>query len=186
MGGPRIAAGRSAAEPGPPRLKAAPRWEGSIDPRLKAQAKAIAEAIPQELSRRRTRVSAPPPAHSVLPSVGGLEDNLAVSDHGDRVPDQQDTPLVDGYSRRRSPRKTALSNAKIVCPNDRRGIDCRIIDTSDSGALLSVDNSYVIAEMFVLYDFGEYAPHEKYTKMPHRQCQLVWRKRNKVGVKFVD
>lgn len=40
-------------------------------------------------------------------------------------------------------------------------------------------------ESFLLYDFGQKKPDNMIARMPHKSCETVWRKRNKMGVRFI-
>ncbi len=90
-----------------------------------------------------------------------------------------------GVARRLSPRASTQVNAKIYNPKDGLTVDCLILDTSSSGALLFLDHSGALPETFELYDVGHVEPGEPFLHLPHQTCQQVWRKRNKMGVTFI-
>ncbi len=88
--------------------------------------------------------------------------------------------------RRLNPRIPTQKNAKIYCPIDKVNIDCLILDTSKSGALVFLDYSGELPETFDLFDIGDQQSGDVFTHLPHKKCKCVWHKRNKMGVKFVD
>ncbi len=95
-------------------------------------------------------------------------------------------PVSAGELRRLNPRTPTQKNAKIYCPIDKINIDCLILDTSKSGALVFLDYSGELPETFDLFDIGDQQSGEEFTHLPHKKCKSVWHKRNKMGVKFVD
>ncbi len=95
-------------------------------------------------------------------------------------------PVSAGELRRLNPRTPTQKNAKIYCPIDKINIDCLILDTSKSGALVFLDYSGELPETFDLFDIGDQQAGDEFTHLPHKKCKSVWQKRNKMGVKFVD
>lgn len=91
-----------------------------------------------------------------------------------------------GVFRRLSPRTSTQKNAKIYCPIDETNIDCLILDTSQSGALVFLDHTGELPDDFDLFDIGDQKSTDAFTHLPHKKCRCVWRKRNKMGVKFVS
>ena len=87
---------------------------------------------------------------------------------------------------RLSPRIPTRKNAKIHSPSDDLTVDCLILDTSDTGALIFLDYSEDLPETFDLYDVGNQKSGEAFDHLPCSTCKQVWRKRNKMGVRFID
>jgi hypothetical protein len=81
------------------------------------------------------------------------------------------------YEARSSKRRMVLHGARLA------GIDgsvlegCRLVDISAGGARLEVDNPAGLPDQFVLLLSRDGALH--------RQCAVVWRSENSVGVEFV-
>lgn len=90
-----------------------------------------------------------------------------------------------GVFRRLNPRTSIQKNAKIYCPIEKTDFDCLILDTSQSGALVFLDYTGELPETFDLFDIGDQKSSDQFTHLPHKKCECVWRKRNKMGVKFV-
>lgn len=77
---------------------------------------------------------------------------------------------------RRSQRRRALKKALIVYRGGHCTIGCRIVDTSDAGALLKPADVTMCPKEFVLKpDAG-----------PSRSCEVVWRHGELVGIRFLD
>jgi hypothetical protein len=77
--------------------------------------------------------------------------------------------------RRHSRRSRSLLGGKIVFREGRCSMRCLILDISDEGALVQPDDIFLCPKHFELQPrLG--AP---------RQCELVWRKGNKIGVRFL-
>ena len=55
------------------------------------------------------------------------------------------------------------------------GMDCLIRNVSDKGALLEIDSAVVTVDEFDLVILPEYL---------NRKCRVVWRKPNRIGVRF--
>ncbi len=89
-----------------------------------------------------------------------------------------------GSLRRMSPRRYTQKNAKIYCPNSKANVDCLILDISKTGALVFLDHSGDLPDTFALYDIGDLRADEEFVHLPHKNCRVVWRKRNKLGVAF--
>lgn len=153
--------------------------------RKKTQAKAIADAIAEA---EANGLEAPTDLPQVDPV---LTENHSLRPEGGAAPQPKkkksaEPSAEDGYSRRISPRKPASNNGRIVGTTDRRGINCEILDISETGALIRVAGDVSLSERFFLYDFGNREASDMVAKMPRRSCLIVWRKRNKMGVKFVE
>jgi hypothetical protein len=77
--------------------------------------------------------------------------------------------------RRRNPRRRALKRAVIVFRRGYCTMGCHVLDISDTGALLKPADIVLCPAEFVLKpDIG--APHD---------CEIVWRKGELIGVRFV-
>ena len=117
--------------------------------------------------------------HAIYAAPVGVETDPAPE------PSNTEEPEPSGVARRLSPRAPTQANAKIYNPKDGLTVDCLILDTSPSGALLFLDHSGELPDTFELYDVGSVQPGEPFLHLPHQACQQVWRKRNKMGVTFV-
>jgi hypothetical protein len=81
-------------------------------------------------------------------------------------------PTVD---RRRIPRRRALLSARIVFRNGYCSMGCLILDVSDTGALLKPDDINLCPAKFVLKPRFD----------PPRNCEIVWRKGEMLGMRFL-
>ena len=80
-------------------------------------------------------------------------------------------------NRRSEPRRKVARTATILEQAAPTPIPCVVLDVSASGARLDVDASATLPQHFKLLidvDGSE------------RQCEVVWRKENAVGVRFCD
>ncbi len=102
------------------------------------------------------------------------------------TPPAKTAAVSPGTLRRLSPRTSTQKNAKIYCPINKINIDCLILDTSKTGALVFLDYNGELPETFDLFDIGDQQSQDEFTHLPHKKCKSVWQKRNKMGVKFVD
>ena len=76
--------------------------------------------------------------------------------------------------RRQSPRRRVLKGALIVFRRRQCSMRCRILDLSDTGALLAPMDVLLCPKEFVLKpDVGE-----------PRNCEVRWRKADRLGVRF--
>jgi len=93
-------------------------------------------------------------------------------DEFERREDFRDT----GPSRRQHARSRTLKSAQIVYNNASCLADCTVINTSEGGAALQLN------------DFLEYPP--KFLLKVHRgadhRCEVCWQRGNKMGVRFVE
>lgn len=87
---------------------------------------------------------------------------------------------------RLSPRTPTQKNAKLHSASDDLTVDCLILDTSETGALIFLDHDGALPDTFDLYDLGHQKSGEAFTHLPCKACKQVWRKRNKLGVRFID
>jgi hypothetical protein len=85
--------------------------------------------------------------------------------------------LRNGFpDRRGSHRRRVLKSALIVFNKGHCTLGCQILDVSDTGALV------MPADMFL-------CPRDEFVLKPRvgssRDCEVVWRKMDKVGVRFI-
>ena len=82
----------------------------------------------------------------------------------------------DFPDRRGSHRRRVLKSALIVFNKGYCTLGCQILDVSDTGALV------MPADMFL-------CPRDEFVLKPRvgssRDCEVVWRKMDKVGVRFI-
>ena len=79
-----------------------------------------------------------------------------------------------GVQRRQSPRRKVMKGALIVFQQGQCSMRCRILDLSDTGALLAPADVFLCPTEFVLKpDVGE-----------PRNCEVRWRKADRLGVQF--
>lgn len=85
---------------------------------------------------------------------------------------------VQDYSRgrRNSARRTFGYPARLQFAGDAQPIACVIVDISEAGAQLQLLEAVDIPNEFVLL-IGGHADVQ-------RRCRLIWRSRNKIGVRF--
>jgi PilZ domain-containing protein len=76
--------------------------------------------------------------------------------------------------RRNQERKPSEDSARIVFDEPGSAMDCTIRDISDDGACVEVSNTRLIPSLFTLV----------LSSGARRFCQVAWRTRNRVGVKF--
>ena len=74
-------------------------------------------------------------------------------------------------------RQRTLEPGFIVTHSDASGIGCTIRDFSDSGARLRVENGYQLPPTFKL---------KTETDPVGNHCEVVWRKSDEVGVRFIS
>ena len=77
--------------------------------------------------------------------------------------------------RRRAHRQRALISARIIFRNGYCSMGCLILDISEEGALLQPDDIILCPKTFMLRPRFD----------PERQCEVAWRKGNKIGVRFL-
>jgi hypothetical protein len=76
---------------------------------------------------------------------------------------------------RRAPRERTYKAGRIGLPGKRPVIGCLVRNLSQGGANLQLPDQHYVPDAFTLvFDSGE----------PSRQCQVVWRGRAHIGVKF--
>ena len=77
--------------------------------------------------------------------------------------------------RRRSRRRHVRRRARVITSQGNNRVSCRIVNLSNTGAMLASSQLHLCPEEFVLKPyFGK-----------HRTCQGVWRKEPNVGVRFI-
>jgi hypothetical protein len=93
----------------------------------------------------------------------------------DLKPDATLPGAAPSFERRRNPRRRALKRATIVFSKGYCTMGCHILDISETGALLKPSDIFLCPNEFVLKpDIGS-----------PRDCEVVWRKGEMVGVRFV-
>ena len=85
------------------------------------------------------------------------------------------SPSMNAQKERSTARKRMLKGAKITFRRRTATIDCTVRDISDGGARLLLASVIGIPDSFELTIPGE----------PVRQCRLIWRKSEQIGVAFV-
>jgi hypothetical protein len=79
-----------------------------------------------------------------------------------------------GSQRRQSPRRQVIKGALIVFKQGNCSMRCRILDLSETGAMLAPIDILLCPREFVLKpDVGE-----------PRNCEVRWRKADRLGVPF--
>jgi hypothetical protein len=82
-------------------------------------------------------------------------------------------PLVE---RRLSPRRRALLGAQIVFRDGNCSMACHVVSISSSGATLEPSDIFLCPAKFELIARFE----------TPRKCEVIWRKGNRVGVRFIE
>src|SRR5437773_4470269 len=80
-----------------------------------------------------------------------------------------------GPDRRRRDRRRVLKSAMIVFNSGYCTLGCQILDVSDSGALVMPADAFLCPAEFVL----------KPRVGSPRDCEVVWRRGEKVGVRYI-
>ena len=84
-------------------------------------------------------------------------------------------PSEPGSQRRQSPRRQVIKGALIIFKQGNCSMRCRILDLSDTGAMLAPTDIVLCPREFVLKpDVGE-----------SRNCEVKWRKPDRIGVQFL-
>ncbi len=111
-----------------------------------------------------------------------MEAALAASDKtastrpaGVAEPNQGDTEHAGDPNRREHPRHATLKSGTIVDDGTGDETACVVMNLSDSGAALRVNDGFVCPQEFTL----------KIQSEPTRRCQVCWRHGAKIGVKFL-
>ena len=109
--------------------------------------------------------------------AAALEDDDAVPVRavGDEL-DRREGFRDAGQSRRGQPRMRTLKTAQIVYSNANCVADCTIVNTSDGGAALKLNDYFECPAKFLL----------KVHRGPTYRCEVCWQRGNKVGVRFVE
>ena len=82
-----------------------------------------------------------------------------------------------GADMRTAPRQQVIEPCFIVTHGETKGVECTLRDFSDCGARLSIENSYALPLHFKL----------KTPSDPDGfRCEVVWRKSEEVGIRFID
>ena len=101
-----------------------------------------------------------------MPTRPDLAESLSVA-----IKERRKTRRIE---RRKSHRKGPLTRGTIVYGNERCTMDCVVLNTSDGGAWLVPANLRKCPDKFSLI----------ITDQPAHDCEVVWRDRDSVGVKF--
>lgn len=91
------------------------------------------------------------------------------------TPAEQTTRAPVEIDRRRAHRHRALMTGRIIFRDGYCSMGCLILNISDEGALLQPDDIFLCPKSFTL---------KLRTDSP-RQCQTIWRKGGKAGVRFL-
>jgi len=83
--------------------------------------------------------------------------------------------LPEVIERRHSHRSRSLLGGQIIFHDGNCSMGCLILDISDEGALVQPDDILMCPKTFVL----------KPRLGQPRRCELVWRKGDKAGVRFL-
>jgi len=78
--------------------------------------------------------------------------------------------------RRKGRRRYVVHGARIVCDGGSGLQNCRMLDVSAFGAQLELENALTLPDKFVLL-----LSHDGRLR---RQCLVVWRTQNAVGIQF--
>jgi len=84
-------------------------------------------------------------------------------------------PNIPVVERRRNRRNRSLLGAQIVFREGYCSMACLVLDISEDGALLRPDDVVSCPKSFVL----------KPRLGTPRKCEIVWRKGDKIGVRFL-
>jgi len=79
-------------------------------------------------------------------------------------------------NRRKSARRAIGYGAKIVAPDGSWTRDCKVVDVSDSGAKLAIEEGAELPNDFIL----ALSMHGNAT----RQCHVMWTNESEIGVVF--
>ncbi|HXC27564.1 MAG TPA: hypothetical protein VNV38_06375 [Stellaceae bacterium] len=88
---------------------------------------------------------------------------------------EQTTETTAGGDRRHVQRHRALMGARILFHGGYCSMGCLILNISDEGALLQPDDIFSCPKSFTL----------KPRIDSPRECEMIWRKGEKIGVHFV-
>jgi len=78
---------------------------------------------------------------------------------------------------REAPRARTLRGGKIVFNNRMSVVDCRVLDISESGCRVGVVNAAIVPPAFTLHVIAGNT---------ERECEVVWRKPDELGLRFTD
>jgi hypothetical protein len=90
--------------------------------------------------------------------------------------DKTDVSTAPTDDRRRLQRRRSLLGAQIIFRNGNCAMSCQILDISETGALLRPLELALCPNKFVLRPRFD----------PPRQCEVVWRKGEVLGARFVE
>ncbi len=112
---------------------------------------------------------------SINAALGGAHDSAKPAAQSPDAFDRRKEPRATGASRRRHPRKRILKTAQIVYDNHRCVADCLVINMSESGAALKLNDFIEYPTAFVL----------KILRGATYHCEVCWQRGNKIGVRFI-
>ena len=111
------------------------------------------------------------------PSVPGISVPLTETCLTAAMSDKQDEVLASSTAnRRRVPRRRSFLGAQIIFRNGNCSMTCLIADVSETGALIRPLDMVLCPNKFVLRPRFD----------PPRECEVVWRKGELLGVRFID
>lgn len=84
--------------------------------------------------------------------------------------------LSSAIERRGSPRRRSLLGAQVIFRNGYCSMTCHVLDISETGALLRPLELALCPNKFVLKSRFD----------PSRECEVVWRKGEVLGGRFVS
>ena len=84
-------------------------------------------------------------------------------------------PALDRGDRRRMRRRHTLKGAAVVFKSGYCSLNCQILDTSETGALLRVPDFMTCPNNFVIKPRFD-PPHD---------CEVVWRRGEVLGVRYL-
>jgi len=89
--------------------------------------------------------------------------------------DEENSESARSKERRRSPREKGLRSGRITYSRNGASMVCVVLDLSGHGAKLIPADMHQCPSRFALRLAGE----------PARECEVVWRDKAQMGVKFV-
>ncbi len=89
--------------------------------------------------------------------------------------DVEKSDFARSKERRRSPREKGLRSGRITYSRDGASMVCVVLDLSSHGARLTPADMHQCPSRFSLRLAGK----------PARECEVVWREKAQMGVKFV-
>jgi hypothetical protein len=127
----------------------------------------------------RSRFSGESPEKHPLPvGQSSIFGRLATAiRHIGRAPGRGFVMFKEFKEQRKSPRPSFNRFARIQCEASGPSRDCLIVDMSQEGVRLHVENFEVPQDFTLILSEGLY---------PRRQCRVTWRLGYEIGAKFTD